>query len=247
MKTLSASIKVYLGLVVILSLLSGLNVFLPQGEFLQSYQLPASKAVVALATVAMMLIIYGGLGFVGLQLSRKLGFADILDERVSNHQRFVIPALAGLGLGVFFIIADALLTRLHSLGPIPHPPFPTSLVASATAAIGEEIIFRLFFISFWVWLISYILLKKRWQNQIFWIVTIFSALAFAASHLPSVMVLFSLKDIGQIPPMLMTEIFLINGMLSVATAYYLRKYGFLTAVGIHFWADIVWHVIRGLY
>ena len=27
---------------------------------------------------------------------------------------------------------------------------------------------------------------------------------------------------------------------------YFRKYGFLAPVGIHFWADIVWHVLWGL-
>jgi len=52
-----------------------------------------------------------------------------------------------------------ILSRYHSLGNIPHPPFPTSLVASAIAGIGEEIIFRLFFISFWVMSITRLLLQ----------------------------------------------------------------------------------------
>ena len=243
---LPTSIKIYLGMVIVLSLLAALNVFLPKGKFLPESQLPASKSVIALMTTAMMLFLYGGLGFIGITFSRKLGFAEIWDDRVTNRQRFLIPGLIGAALGVFFIGADMILSRYHSLGNIPHPRFPTSLVASAIAGIGEEIIFRLFFISFWVWLISYFLLKKKWQNQIFWIVTVFSALTFAGAHLPSVMILFSLKQFSQIPPALMIEIILLNGVLSVAAAYYFRKYGFLTAVGIHFWADVVWHLIWGL-
>jgi len=152
----------------------------------------------------------------------------------------------GGGIGIFFILADVIFSKFHVLGPIPHPPFPSSIVASATAGIGEEVIFRLFFISFWVWLISYIILKKRWQNQVFWIVTFFSALTFALGHFPSVMILFDLNTIQEIPFALISEIILLNGVISFFAAYYFRKYGFLTAVGIHFWADIIWHVVWGI-
>jgi len=117
--------------------------------------------------------------------------------------------------------------------------------ASATAGIGEEIIFRLFFISFWVWLISYVILRNRGQTPVFWVVTTLSALVFALGHLPSIMILYSLKEISQVPLAMLVEILLLNGVLSFLAAYYWRKYGFLAAVGIHFWADVVWHVIWG--
>ncbi len=245
MKKVSLSLKIYIGLIVTLAILAAINVFLSQGVFLSTQTLPASKPVLALANAAIMLILYGGLGFLGLKLSSKLGFADIWDLRVSNKQRFLIPALVGGVIGIFFILADVIFSKFHSLGPIPHPPFPTSLVASVTAGIGEEVIFRLFFISFWVWLISYVILKKRWQNQVFWVVSIFSALAFALGHFPSVMILFGLNTIQEIPFTLISEIILLNGVISIFAAYYFRKYGFLAAVGIHFWTDIIWHAIWG--
>jgi hypothetical protein len=47
--------------------------------------------------------------------------------------------------------------------------------------------------------------------------------------------------------MLLVEMILLNGILSLIAAYYFKKSGFLAPVGIHFWADIVWHVIWGLY
>ena len=172
--------------------MAAINVFLPQGSFLSTLpeqDLPVPKPVLALVNAATMLILYGGLGFLGLKFSQKLGFADIWDSGVSNRQRFLIPALVGIAIGVFFIFTDAILSQLYTLGSLPHPPFPTSLIASTSAGIGEEIMFRLFFISFWVWLISYVILKKRWQNQIFWAVAIFSALAFAFDHIPSVIIL----------------------------------------------------------
>jgi len=249
MEKLSTSIKIYVGLVIILAILAAINVFLPQGSFLptlEGQELPAPKPVLALVNAGIMLVLYGGLGFLGLKLSQKLGFANIWDPMVSNRQRFLIPALIGIGLGVFLVLADAILSQFHALGPLPHPPFPTSLVASAVAGIGEELIFRLFFIPFWVWLVSHVILKKKWQNQVFWIVAILSALVFAFGHMPSVMALLGWKTIGEIPPALMSEIILLNGIVSIFAAYYFRKFGFLAPVGIHFWTDVVWHVIWGV-
>lgn len=247
MKKITLSIKSYIGLVILLAILGVINTFLPQGSFLQTQELPASKPVLALINAATLLILYGGLGFLGLKLSQKLGFSSIWDKRVSNKQRFLIPALIGIGLGLLFILIDSILSQFHSFGPLPHPPFPTSLVASAVAGIGEEIIFRLFFISFWVWLISYVILKKKYQKLIFWIFAVFSAFVFGASHVPSVMILFDLTTISEIPNVLLYEIILINGILSLFAAYFFREYGFFAPVGIHFSADIIWHVIWGLF
>ncbi len=247
MKKLSPSIKIYIGLIITLAVLAAISIFLPTFQsLLPTQEFPASKPVLALAIVGIILILYGGLGFLGLKLSQKLGFPNLWDSKVSNKQRFLIPALVGLAIGVFFIIADALFSQFHSLGPLPHPPFPASIVGSLTAGIGEELIFRLFFISFWVWLISHVILKKRWQNQVFWIVAILSALTFAVGHIPSMMILFGLNTVSEIPLALMSEIILLNGVVSLFAAYYFRKFGFLAPVGIHFWADVIWHVIFGL-
>lgn len=246
MEKVSLSIKIYIGLIITLAILAAINVFLPHVAFLPTQTLPASKSVLALVNAAVMLILYGGLGFLGLKLSEKLGFTDIWDLKISNKQRFLVPALIGVGIGIFFILIDVIFSKFHALGPFPHPPFLSSILASAVAGIGEEVIFRLFFISFWVWLISHVILKKRWQNQIFWIVTFFSALAFALGHFPSVMILFGLNSIQEIPFILISEIILLNGVISFFAAYYFRKFGFLAAVGIHFWTDVVWHVIWGI-
>jgi membrane protease YdiL (CAAX protease family) len=245
LKKPSTSISIYIGLVVTLAVLAALNVFLPQGDFVPIQALPAPKPLFAIAVASIMLLVYGGLGLLGLMLSHKLGFADLWSRTISLRQRLFIPSFIGAPLGGFFVVADAILSRFHTLGPIPHPPFPTSLVASASAGIGEELIFRLFFISFWVWLLSYLLLKGKWQNRIFWIVAVGSALAFALAHLPSLMFLYGLKTVNDVPLALIGEIILLNGVLSIVAAYYFRTYGFLSAVCIHFWADVVWHVIWG--
>jgi len=243
------AMKIYMGLIVALALLAGINVFLPQGNFpssLPDQGLPAPRPVLAIVNAFIMLIFYGGLGFLGLIFSQKIGFAELWDPKVSNKERFLFPMEAGLCIGLFFVLSDKIFSRFNSIGMLPHPSFPTSLVVSAIAGIGEEIVFRLFFIPFWVWLISYLLLKKRWMNPVFWIVSIFSSFIFAMGHLPSIMMLYGFKTIGEVPALLMVEVLLLNGVLSIVSAYHLRKYGFLASVGVHFWTDIVWHVIWGI-
>jgi hypothetical protein len=245
MRKLSTSVKIYVGLIVALAVLAATNVFMPQGSLVPTQELPASKPVFALAVAAIMLVVYEGLGFLGMILSQKIGFAPLWSTTISARQRLLIPGFIGATLGLVFILADSFLSRFHALGAIPHPPLPTSIVASASAGIGEEVIFRLFFISFWVWLVSNVILRRKWQSQVFWIVAVGAACAFAFAHIPSIMFLFGLKTIGDIPLALMSEIILLNGVLSIVTAYYFKTYGILAAMSIHFWADVVWHVIWG--
>ena len=243
---MKGSIRVYFCLVILLVLLVFAGTFLPMGTMIPTQEISLSPLSRALLSSGIALVVYGGLGFLGLMLAQKLGFADIWDEKVSNRERFLIPGAIGAGCGVFLVLADLVFSRFHPLGPLPHPPFPASLVASAAAGIGEELIFRLFFVSFWTWLVSTVILRKRRLNQVFWVVAVFSALAFAAGHIPAVLIFYGFDTVVEIPPALMAEIFLLNGVISLFAAYYFRKSGFLAAVGIHFWADIVWHVIWGL-
>ena len=60
------------------------------------------------------------------------------------------------------------------------------------------------------------------------------------------MALFEFGSVSEVPPALLAEMILLNGVLSLFAAYYFRKYGFLAPVGIHFWTDVVWHVVWGV-
>ena len=242
------SLKVYILMIIILTISAVISVFLPQSSMISLRQeLPASKAVIALVNALIMLVLYGGLGYIGLKLSMKLGFAELWDKKVNNKQRFLYPAIYGIVAGFLLIIFDYIFSFFNGIGKLIHPPFPTSFFASITAGIGEEVIFRLFFISFWVWLISQVILKGKYKNKVFWIVTFLSAIAFAGAHLPSIMFLENIEQISNLSLVLIIEIFLLNSFISFPAAYYFRKHGVLAAVGIHFWADIIWHVIYGLF
>jgi hypothetical protein len=247
-KTLSN--RIYVILVAIYALMALLNLFLPQGSYgapVTAEQMPASPLIIALANAGIVLVLYGGLGALGLFFSRKLSLPEILDSAVSNRQRFFIPALVGLGSGIFFVLMDLWFSPVNGIGRLPHPPFPTAIVASISAGIGEEIMFRLFFISFWTWLVSRVILRARWQTPVYAVFSFLSAIAFSMAHLPAVMFLQGWSELGQMPGMLLAEILLLNGVLSLLAAYFFRKYGFLAPVGTHFWNDIVWHALWGLF
>ncbi len=223
---------------------------MPQGTFTAAFsgqKLPASKPVIALVTALFLFTVYGTLGLLGVLLSSKVGFPKICDPKISSRQRFIYPVYIGVGLGVFFIAIDMVFKQFHTMGPLPHPPFPTSLVASITASIGEEVLYRLFFIPFWMWLISVFIFNGKRKNKIFWIVTLFSAFVFALGHLPSLIYAMKIESICQLSAVLIGELLLLNGILSILAAYYFKLYGFLAAIGIHFWTDIVWHVIWGWF
>ncbi|NPV87170.1 MAG: CPBP family intramembrane metalloprotease [Anaerolineae bacterium] len=235
-------------LLAILTIAVALASFLPQTDN-AAPQMPAVNIptwLLSLVSAGVTLLLYGGLGYLGLTLWRRLDYPEMWEENVSNRQRFLNPALAGAVLGGVFIITDLLFSRINGVGRLMHPPFPTSLVASVSAGIGEEMLFRLFFISFWTWLVGGVILGGRHLTTVYWVVAVFSALAFSAGHFPSLMILLNVSSPAEFPPMLLVQIFLLNGLLSLFAAHYFKKFGFLAAVGIHFWADIIWHVVWGL-
>jgi hypothetical protein len=92
-----------------------------------------------------------------------------------------------------------------------------------------------------------VLLRGKWQTPIFWIMAVLSALLFAFGHLPSAMFIYGFESFQVVPLALLVEMVILNGSLSLLAAHYFRIYGFLAAVSIHFWVDIVWHVIWGAF
>lgn len=248
MNTKTRSTITFFILVVLLAAASALNTFLPQGKIgtlMPESQIP--KWQMALAGAGINGVAYGLLGFLGLLLWRKLDLPEIWDKTVTNRQRFLIPAITGGALGIVLIIGDLIFSRFNGIGRMMHPPFPTSFVAALSAGIGEEMLFRLFFISFWTWLVGKIILRGRGLMIVYWVFSTFSACVFAASHLPSLMFILGVSSPAQFSPVLLFEILLLNGLISIVAAYYFKKYGYLAPVGVHFWTDIVWHMLWGLF
>ncbi len=160
------------------------------------------------------------MGFIGLILARRTGFPDIWDPKISQRQRFLIPTVIGLLYGVITVIED-----LRSPSPV-HLKLPLSIPFYAYGAILLEIILRLFAITFLVWLFSNVLLRGKWQTQVFWIAAIIAALyeplPFMRADLASVS---ALSVAIVLLEWAIQPLFLAN----VITGWLFRKYGFLAA------------------
>ncbi len=91
MKNLSTSTKIYMGLVAFLVVVKVILLLSPAA-------FPGADQVSAFYRTTILVV--AAVGFVGLVLSRRAGFPDIRDARVSDRRRFLVPALVGLVYGV---------------------------------------------------------------------------------------------------------------------------------------------------
>lgn len=182
-----------------------------------------------------MYILVSVLGFAALKLAARTGFPDIWDKGISNKQRLLIPLLTGFGFGIIMmIIAYAL--QLD----VPMVKFPYSIPVYFSGGILSEILFHLIPIVILLWFVSDLVLKKRWQNEVFWILAIFLSLLEPVSQTTG------LHQMGIISNMLFTAIlFIFIFTANLLPLYFFRMYGFLSAVVWRLSFYMIWHIIWG--
>ena len=249
MSTSRRQLGVFVVLLVMYALLAFLTFTLGlQDQLLPNEGIPSPLPSVpswllGLANAGLIVVLYGLLGMAGFWLARKLDLPGIFREQSGWRNWLVIPMILGVIVGVVITLVDRIFASVGDWNGFEHPPFPISLIASATAGIGEEILFRGFAMVLWAFLLNLILKRWRATKIALWIGNIIGAMAFAAGHLPSVMMLLGVASPAEIPPLVLGELFILNGVVGlVAGERYIRE-GLVAAVGVHFWVDIVWHVI----
>jgi len=199
-----------------------------------------------LANFALIFVVYGLLGLLGLYFVRKNGWPQIFKEGEGKKNLFYRPLALGIFSGVFIIAGSYVFGMFHNLGKLPHPEFPFSIVASVGAGIGEEVLMRLLIMSFWAWVLNLIFKKFINRGITDWIAVIIAALVFGIAHLAGPVYMYNFSSISQVPIIFIVELLVLNGAIGILAGREMVKYGFVAAVGIHFWADIVWHVVYPL-
>jgi len=225
-KFLSASTGIYLGLiataVIIKAILASTSVkaMLPAQAASQNWKFFVPVAI---------------LGLVGVWLSQKTGFPAMWDARISSGQRFLIPALLGLA-GASILV---LLNLAQPLGQI-NVPFPASILFYVYGGIESEIVSHLIPIPFFLWLISSLILRNRWQAQVFWGVAIVLSLV---EPLGMISVLSQMGLLAQsIIPLFMV---MVTYGINLIGAYLFRKSGFLAPLTMRLSLYLIWHVVFG--
>lgn len=204
-------------------------------------------SILGLANGGIVLVLYGLLGTVGLWFARKLGLPGAFSEDGNWQRWFLIPFALGLVCGVILVIGDIVFAPINGFGLMVHPHFPVSILASISAGIGEEITFRVFVFGFWGMILTWLFKRFNGYKLALWLANGIAALAFAAGHMGTVMVLTGASSLSEIDPILIVEIFLLNGVIGIVAGQRYIKDGLVAAVGVHFWNDVLFHVVWGLF
>ena len=206
-----------------------------------------SPVVLGLANAGIVLVIYGLLGLAGYWFARKLNLPGIFSKDGNWRRWFLIPLVIGITCGILVVIGDVLFAPINGFGRMVHPPFPLSAIASLSAGIGEEILFRVFVFGLWAFILNWLFKRFNGRALALWIANVIAALTFSASHLSTIMILTHAASISDLSPMTFVEIFLLNGIIGLIAGWRYMKDGLVAASGIHFWTDVVFHVTWGLF
>jgi hypothetical protein len=204
-------------------------------------------AVLGLANAGIVLVLYGLLGLAGYWFARKLDLPGIFSPDGDWRRWFFIPLGLGIICGTLLIAGDALFAPINGFGRLAHPGFPLSIFASLSASIGEEILFRGFVFGLWAFMLNWLFKRINGRIAALWIANVIAALAFSAGHLGTIMVLAHAASISELNPVLLAEVFLLNGLIGLIAGERYMKDGLVAATGVHFWADVVFHVLWGLF
>jgi len=200
--------------------------------------------------------IFGGLFFAG-----RVGLGTpILDsltrgESVADRVRAILPLSIILGvvstlvvLGLeFFYFQPAMLKELGDTATAlnlqtSQPAAWKGFLASFYGGIVEEILLRLFVMSFFVWLGRFLSQTSDGKptQAVIWIANILAAVLFGLGHLPGVSVLVPLTSL------VIARTVLLNGLIGIVCGWLYWKRGLESAMISHFSADLVLHVLLAL-
>lgn len=209
-----------------------------------------TRGQIALANAAIIPVIYGAAALAGWWLAARVPLPGIAAPHVTFGRWLQGPLLVGAVAGVALALFEQVMQRGFAAPPIPHPEFPSSLLASYTAAVGEEILFRLLLLSLWALLLAQVfkrfLSPDRSRGAALAIANGIAALSFALSHLGTAMVLFGVTSPAQLPAATWVELLVLNGVIGLLAGHHFMRSGLVAATGVHLGADLIWHVVYGL-
>lgn len=218
-----------------------------QGDLLKAAPMPFP--IVILIIIIQSALLFAVLTFIGLKLSNKLRLKIPIIEKIIAKKKidFKVKAmikmsvLLGLLTGIVIILLDFIFFQfgLESLFKEISVPIWQGFLASFYGGISEEIVMRLFFMTFIVWLISKITKPKNKiiENKlIMWAGIFIAALLFGMGHLPVTSELMTLT------PLVIFRALLLNGIGGIVFGWLYWKRGLESAMIAHFSADIILHV-----
>ena len=232
-----------------------------QGSALEELDIPFSLPVLIAIQVIWSALLFGLLIAAGLFFANRIGLgvpileARVRGEAVTGRVRAILPVsillgviaallIIGLDLAVF---QPALLRELGDSADAlalqnVQPEAWKGFLASFYGGIVEEVLLRLFLMSFLAWLGKFVSHTSEGfpTSTVLWTANILAAIIFGLAHLPATATLIPLT------PLVITRAILLNGLGGVAFGWLYWKRGLEAAMLSHFSADIVLHVLLAL-
>ncbi|HEX8924091.1 MAG TPA: CPBP family intramembrane glutamic endopeptidase, partial [Patescibacteria group bacterium] len=201
--------------------------------------------IVMAAQVIQSTIIFSISIFLGLLLAKKVGLEmPVLEgKKPVSYIKSILKLSVGMGVlsGVLIILLSFLFSSL-SLTFLKAEMGVASwkgLLAAFYGGIGEEILFRLFLMTLFVWIATKVLKTREGRPTItgIWTAIIVSTVIFGLGHLGIT------GSLTAITPLVILRAVILNGVASLIFSWLYWKKGLESAMIAHFSADIVLHVI----
>lgn len=212
--------------------MENMNTYLEIDTQLLLEELPFPSFVLYLISGLQIGIISFVMSFIGLKLAVRTNLhIPILsawfdtNKKVSISRKWMMYSIFyGVVGGVFLIVLDKHIFQPQIPLLADHIPSTSMIGLIAGILYGgiiEEVLLRLFFMSFLVWIFQKLFLKQRTTipNYIYWLAIVTAAVFFAIGHFPATIALF-----GELNSILIIRSFLLNGLLGIVFGYlYWRK------------------------
>lgn len=211
--------------------------------------LPVSTPVLLVATLVQTTVLFSAAIFFGLLLAKRVGLglpileALLKGEEARAYFRSILRLSVGLGVlasGLIVLLSwpfGSLSIEFFKAG-ISVPAWKALLV-SFYGGIAEEVLLRLFLMTFLVWL-GFKIKKTNTGKPTaigIWLAIVLSSILFGLGHLPIT------ASVTSITLAVVVRAVLLNGIGGVIFGWLYWKKGLESAIIAHFTADICLHVI----
>lgn len=188
---------------------------------------------------------------VGLRLQNRTGLnTPILNgivydkKQVHISKRWLINSIVVALIGSIIIILLDLFIFIPLVGvpmeQIPSPNWWQGLLAAIYGGVTEEIMLRLFGMTFVVWLLAWIIKKQKEDipSSFYYVAIFLVTILFGLGHLPAATQVF-----GGLSIVIVIRTMVLNGLLGLWFGYLYWKKGLEYSIIAHMSADIFLHVL----
>jgi hypothetical protein len=174
-------------------------------------------------------------------LGPRTGLPDLWDPTISPRKWLLLSAVVGLGLGVVNLAfagftGSAQIMAEAANVPSINVPFPESILFYSGGAIVVEASYRLILITLPLWLIANVILRKRGQVVVFWVLALLTS-ALEPAGLVGLLAGY---------PYLMLVMAVAGYGINIFEAWLFWRHGFLAPLVFRLAYYLVWHIVGSL-